>query len=300
MPSDKPSAPRRKHSRFSCLKIWLTTAATVLSSSYGGELRDSFQRSLKGKMPTGSDTEDLILAACDDVYFGKFANSLINSINLAPNKHSLHFHLLKPSPETLQKVEKLKNSISNVRLTYTYDPCEHVNPKNSIGIYYTAARFILAPLLLEQGIKRILLIDVDAIMRKSPWPIIDTMPEDMSAAFIFRRNMRRPWQQILAGAVLLKGSEQGKLFADRLARSLLVNLSRLQSYHLDQIVPYYLSLRGGSSRGYIKDIPPNILSLEYSEDAAFWMPKGKGKHEEKFLNIQSSYLSEENTADKNI
>ena len=158
---------------------------------------------------------------------------------------------------------------------------------NPTGIYYTAARFILAPLLLERGVKRLFIIDVDSVMNKSPWPIIDNMPEDTSVAFVFRSQMRRAWQKILANAVLFEADAVSKVFAGRFARALLMNVSRPQEYYVDQIIPYYLIDRGGSvARCRIKSLPGTLNSLKYGEDAAFWTAKGEDKNSEQFAAAQ--------------
>ncbi|MDW9973877.1 hypothetical protein GOB98_28900 [Sinorhizobium meliloti] len=283
----KNQKDRRKHSGFSRLRIWLSTVRAGIDSSYGRDRLADFRDRIRGIMPTGE--QDLILAACDDGYFEKFAVSLLSSMSVRPETHSIHLHLLKPSEKTIARAEALRNGYANVRLSYTIDLCEDAHTANPTGIYYTAARFILAPLLLEQGVKRLFIIDVDSVMNKSPWPIIDTMPEDTSAAFVFRPEKRRAWQKILANAVLFKADEVSHLFAERFARALLMNVSRPQEYYVDQVIPFYL-IDGGASatRSRIKCLPNTLNSLEYGEDAAFWTAKGVDKHSEQFAAAQSA------------
>lgn len=276
----------RKHSDFARLRIWLSTVRTTIDSHYGeGRLRE-YRCALGGLMPTGEDVADLILAACDDTYFRRFAGSLLSSIKATGDNLALHLHLLRPSVDTVAQAEAMR--LADVRFSFTIDQCESAHPSNSIGLYYTAARFILAPLLLSRGIKRLLIIDVDSVMRKSPWPTIDSMSADAAAGFIFRPEKRRAWQKILAGAVLF--TSDSRILADRLARALLVNLARRQQYHLDQIIPYYLIERSSAAvRTGIKSLPKTLLSLEYAEDAAIWTAKGKDKHSEEFATAQNSF-----------
>jgi hypothetical protein len=280
---------RRKHSGFSRLRIWLSTARAVIDSSYGEDRLADFRDRLGGTMPNG---EDLVLAACDDNYFEKFALSLLSSMNTRPATHAIHLHLLRPSRETVTKAEAFRNSYANVRLSYTIDPCEDAHKSNPNGIYYTAARFILAPLLLEAGVKRLFIIDVDSVMNKSPWPIIDSMPEDTSVGFVFRPEKRRAWQKVLANAVLFESDAVSQLFAKRLARALLMNVSRPQEYYVDQIIPHYLIERSGqSTRSRITSLPAGLNSLEYAEDAAFWTAKGVDKHSEEFAAAQRAQIA---------
>lgn len=282
---------RRKHSGFSRLRIWLSTARAVIDSSYGEERLTNFQARLGGRMPTGEEAKDLILAACDNNYFEKFAVSLLSSISAVPGTHAIHLHLLDPSEETITRAEALRKSYANVRLSYTIDSCTDIHSSNPTGIYYTAARFILAPLLLERGVKRLFIIDVDSVMNKSPWPIIDNMPEDTSAGFVFRPEKRRLWQKILANAVLFEADAVSQLFTKRLARALLMNVSRPQEYYVDQIIPHYLIERSGAdTQSRIKSLPTSLMSLEYAEDAAFWTAKGADKHSEQFAIVQRAQL----------
>lgn len=240
-------------------------------------------------MPTGEEARDLILAACDDTYFQKFATPLLMSMDAMPERHHVHLHLLRPSEATVEKAEALRSSFANVRVSYTVDPCQGLHRDNSLGIYYTAARFVLAPLLLDRGIRRLLIIDVDSVMRKSPWPIIDRMPAHTAAGFIFRHEKRRAWQKILAGAVMLTERSESRMLARRFAKSLLVNLARRQQYHLDQIIPHYLIERSNTeARSRIQSLPPEVLSLDYAENAALWTAKGISKHGEQFAIAQGT------------
>jgi hypothetical protein len=274
-----------KHSDFARLRIWLRTLRTTIDRHYGESRLREYRCALGGLMPTGEDTADLILAACDDKYFQRYAGSLLSSLKATGDNLAIHLHLLRPSMETVAQAEAMR--LSDVRFSFTIDQCDNVHPSNPIGLYYTAARFILAPLLLSRGIKRLLIIDVDSVMRKSPWPIIDGMPADTAAGFIFRPEKRRAWQHILAVAVLFTAESQP--FANRLARALLVNLSRPQQYHIDQIIPHYLIERSGAMRSRIKSLPRTLLSLEYADDAAIWTAKGKEKHSDEFATAQQSF-----------
>jgi hypothetical protein len=144
-------------------------------------------------------------------------------------------------------------------------------------IYYTASRFLLAPLILKQGAKRLLIIDVDAVMNNSPWPLFGPDSVTTSGGFIFRPGMRRPWYKVLASAVFFNGSAGSVRLAEALAQSLAATLAYRPKYHIDQILPHYLCTFAAS---YVPgfstiDIPKKLMGYDYEADTAFWTVKGK-------------------------
>ncbi|MDX3929082.1 MAG: hypothetical protein QHC90_25190 [Shinella sp.] len=272
-------------SRLSRFKIWWSTRRATRNDGYGGEQYATYLSRLGGSFPVGE--EDVILAACDDRYFERFALPLIASIAASSGEHALHLHLLKPSEHTVSHAENLRSSFGNVKFTFTVDLCEDAFSGNDIRIYYTAARFILAPAVLAAGVKRLLIIDVDALMQNSPWPIMDSLRPGVTIAFNSRPTEKRAWKKMLAGAVLYVADPVSKRFAGRLSRALLMNVGRPQQYYVDQIIPYYLSrLSERGTRDSIENLPAGLMSLEMDEAAAFWIPKGRDKVSEEFIRAQ--------------
>ena len=272
---------RRKQSRLARQIIRLRSAFATFVPGYGARRLFKFEQRLGGQKPSGMHGQDIILAACDDKYFDMFAVGLVHSMNTRAETHALHLHFLKPSDATIAKADALRKQFSNVRLTYTTDQCLDAHKANAQKIYYAAARFVVAPFILEAGARRLLIVDVDSVMRTSPWPILSQM-RDTSIGFVFR-NSYREWQRILAGAVLFEADAEALLFSRRLARALLVNVARKQEYYVDQIVPHYLiQLANRHVRARIKSLPVSIMSLVYAEGAAFWTAKGGDKFSEEF------------------
>jgi hypothetical protein len=272
--------PHKKHSLVWCARIWLTAFLASKFSSYQRDRLEAFGDQLEGELPQSEGTGDIILAACNDGYFNTFVPALLSSLNRLPTRHALHLHLLEPSAETLLRIVEYQQQFQGIRLTYTIDMCLAARNLYYRNIYYNAARFVLAPLLFRWGMKRILIIDVDAIVRKSPWKMLDEME---GAAFIFRPAERSPWRKILASTILYQSDVISRQLADRFARAILGTLPQRPRYHIDQILAHYLIEIGASSvRSRISQIPEHLMSLEYEEEAAIWMAKGEGKHAERF------------------
>jgi hypothetical protein len=275
---------RRKQSRLARQIIWLRSALSTFVPWYGSSRQKAFSRRLQSNTPLDLGGADVILAACDDRYFDLFAVDLIKSVS-AVQEMAIHLHLLDPSPETIERTEILRKE-HRCRLTYTIDNCLDAHNANAKRIYFASARFIVAPLLIDAGAKRLLIIDVDTVMRHSPWPGVDEW-HDASVGLMFRESYRR-WQRILAGCVFLNSDSYSRKFARRFARALLVNVSRRQEYYVDQIVAHYLvQLSDPTLKKRIKALPTAIMSLSYAEEAAFWTAKGGEKFSPTFGLVQA-------------
>jgi hypothetical protein len=243
----------------------------------GARQLDRFAAGITGALPSPADGTDVILAACNDAYFHLFAVDLIQSIERLGNRQALHIHLLEPSEEVVQQAEALKRTLKIVALTFTVDRCVLADSLAHRPIYYTAARFLLAPLILKQGAKRLLIIDVDAVMNSAPWPLFGPDSVATSGGFIFRPGMRRPWYKVLASAVFFNGSAGSVRLAEALAQSLAATLAYRPKYHIDQILPHYLcTFAPRYVPGFSTiDIPEKMMGYDYEADTAFWTVKGK-------------------------
>jgi hypothetical protein len=232
-----------------------------------------FRESIKGELP---NSENVLLAACDDRYFYNFALGLIKSIERLGKPEALHLLLLQPSDKVIEEATTLSKTLKHVKLTYSIDPCVLGEGLPRREIYYTAARFLLAPLILESGVDRLLMIDVDAVMNRSPWSIIKSDFDHQSGAFIFRRNEKRPWRKILASAVLLNNSPSSMRLANAIAVSIAVSLGSKPKYHIDQILPFYVCdlLKRKFQDFSTIDIPAELMGYHYEPEAAFWTVKG--------------------------
>lgn len=282
------SPPQKKHSALFRLLLRHIVRG-VIAGKQGAKEHSVFSKSISGDFPNGGD---VILAACNDDYFRKFAIDLIRSVESHGAPQKLHLHLLEPSETVLEEIAQLRATLEHVQLTVTIDPCVLAETIPYRTVYYTAARFLLAPMLLTAGVDRLLIIDVDAVMNKSPWQFFDNEAALRSGGFIFRREKRKHWYRVLASAVFLNGSPGSVRLAENLARSLARTLRYKPRYHIDQILPYYiceLAERRFSDFATF-DIPKEIMGYSYESEAAFWTVKGKSNIDQ-FLVERDKLLS---------
>jgi hypothetical protein len=247
------------------------------SAKIGAREIERFAAGVTGDLPDPANGSDVILAACNDAYFRLFAVDLIRSVERIGKKQPVHIHLLEPTEDIVREAEALKRDLKVVALTFTIDRCVLAEHLSHRPIYYTTARFLLAPMLLKQKVERLLIIDVDAVMNNTPWTLFGPESVTTSGGFIFRRGMKRPWYKVLASAVFFNATADSARLADALARSLAKALTYKPKYHVDQILPYYLcSLAPRYLPGFSTiDIPAKMMGYEYESDTAFWTVKGK-------------------------
>lgn len=221
-----------------------------------------------------------MLAACDDGYFFRFVPGLVTSM-AAAEVPALHLHLLDPSPDTLEALEEMRAEFPQIALTHTIDRCSAASGLTYRNIYFNVARFVVAPLLLDRGVDRLLIIDVDSVVHFSPWPMLDMFQAPLEAAFNFRDNARRPWHRVLANAVVLRRNpSKSSSVADMFARAALQILQLNPRYHIDQIVAFYVVCHHAKTREIVTNVPGALISLESANDAAIWTSKGPRKHSE--------------------
>jgi hypothetical protein len=272
-----PGKLKKRHGVIFQFILQRISSRALKSVRAGAKEMAMFAASISGDLPDPDNGSDVLLAACNDEYFQLFARDLIRSIELLGARQAVHLHLLNPSDDVVREIGRLQNTLKSVSLTFTIDPCVLARNLPYHQVYYTAARFILAPLILRAGAKRLLIIDVDAVMNLSPWPLFDAHTSVCGGGFIFRRDSKRHWFKVLASAVFFNHSPQSIQLSDVLARSLASSFKFKPKYHIDQILPHYVCQCFKQHIPDFKtfDMPSNIMGYDYEAAAAFWTVKGK-------------------------
>ncbi|WP_320196311.1 hypothetical protein RMR10_004135 [Agrobacterium rosae] len=240
-----------------------------------------YTASIKMNIPHDIKGKDVILVACDEVYFWDYAISFLRSLSMIEGTFHVHLHLIKPSPDVLAQIEDLRSSLENLAVSFSVDTLMGLDLPKKVNIYYNCSRFIIADHLLDLEVGRLLILDIDTIARTSPWEKLVKMKTE--GAFVFRPHARKSWHKILANAVYYKNSEDVRLFSRRFASSLLSVLARNPHYHIDQIIPHYL-LKIGARRfkAVFSAIPGDLMSLGYDPASSLWTAKGGDKYGSKF------------------
>lgn len=273
---------KKRHSPLWRAILSFDALSVSLSPASGAERLARYNAALEMDCPHDLHGKDVILVAGDNAYFQRYGGSFIRSLALLRQPFFIHLHLFEPSLEVLEEVQRLRRDTPLITLSVTIDALTGLDLPRRLNIYYNAARFVVASELLDRGVARLLILDIDTLARRSPWEALDGLTCD--AGFNFRPEKTRPWQKILANAVYYQGTPNARAFSQRFARALLKGLARNPAYHLDQIVPHYLlRLAPRFLRDGVAALPADIISLDYDPQASLWTAKGAGKRSERFL-----------------
>lgn len=227
---------------------------------------------LGGSWPTADDPRPLLLAACDEGYFGRFGVHLARSSAARSPATRLHLHLFEPSPDTIAVAAALVGELPD-SVTIS-----HEGPaRNPFGapksFYFAAGRFAIGARLRRELTAPIMMIDADGLVARDLTAGFAALG-DMKAGFIFQPDNAARYRRILASAVYLgPGSDE---FFTRLADGIGLALRQRGHYHVDQLGIHY------ALRHPTPTIAP--LGLEWSDyrfapDSLIWSAKGARKEQ---------------------
>lgn len=297
-----PEAPSAKsqsksHSLLFQGIIWLHVALALKRPQWQAGLLQAFRASLGGSLPApGSGS--LLLAACNDLYFDRFAKTLLYSLELQARQalaqtpsaqaqpaslQRVHLHLYLPSQATLACIGQLQQSCNHIAITYTVDPCDLARDLPDPVMYFAAGRFLLASLLLEETGSPILCIDVDAMAIRPLAAAYEPLRTQGDIGLIFRPKAKLPWRRILASAVGFNPTAAGKRYSSAMARAMASLMRYKPTYHLDQIVLHYgaRATQRSASVSFF-DMPLSFSDYTFDPASVIWTAKGGRKHADAF------------------
>jgi hypothetical protein len=263
----------KRHSTWQKFRIWRRTQSALRSERFGSDSFAAFEAGVTGSYPDPSG--GVILAACDDLYYWRFAITLLLSIEDQGERQQVHLHLCRPSPATLQHIGKLPALLSHVRLTWTVDDCRLAEGLRYRTVYLASARFLIAAVVMREAEVPILCIDVDAIAMRPVWPAYAVAQAAGDAALIQRPTESSVSRRLRAGAVGFNPTPAGRRYVSAVGRSIAAIFAIRPLYHLDQIVLFYL-MRTMKHRRELQvvDMPGPLSHFDFSGEAVIWMAKG--------------------------
>lgn len=230
-----------------------------------------------GGKPPREHKPGLLLTCCDEVYYSRFANPLIETARRnSPNQH-LHIHVYEPTEAWKSEARRTVEDYG--RLTLSWEDARR-NPFRDAAtnyIYFAAARFAVARQIVEQSRSAALLIDSDGLIVKSlDEPFATFEGHDIG---LIRRRSVKPWQKNLAGAVLIQPTQAGIDFIGRVADVLQMVLSRRPEFHVDQLVIHYVdrAFQLSSRRLRVFPLTEEFADWRFLPDSYIWSAKGARK-----------------------
>ena len=223
------------------------------------------QIELAGDRPKG----EVLFCSCDSKYFNDFGIPLAYSADAHGN--NLHIHVMEPTEKDKANFVLLKKDVG-IQLTISEVIGGHQNRE-----YYSCNRFIIAPYLLQQGAKKLLILDTDClIMNKIEFPDADL------GLFL-----REPWKDhsewetlashVAAGMVLY--TQESLNFAMEVSDALTKNKL---IWFIDQVAlwkTYEKDLLTGMRKHKFHQFTEQEMDWEFKEGTLVWTGKGPRKYD---------------------
>ncbi len=137
----------------------------------------------------------IIAAAADGRYVCLFAETFISSIlHVAGNRH-IHIHIVNPTPESNQVLDRIRGLVPWLRLSTSYEEASYPSPRP----YFATARFLVAPQLLDIFKRPLVIMDIDAVLAKDIEPFLGEFAHvDVSIKRNASKNLEFPWTSVFA------------------------------------------------------------------------------------------------------
>jgi hypothetical protein len=264
---------QKRHSTWQKFRIWHRTQSALRSERFGSDAFATFEAGVTGSYP--GSTGGVILAACDDLYYWRFAITLLLSIEDQGERQQVHLHLCRPSAATLKHIGGLPALLTHVQLTWTVDDCRLAEGLRYRTVYLASARFLIAAAVMREAKVPVLCIDVDAIAVKPIWPAYAAAQAKGDAVLIQRPTESSVSRRLRAGAVGFNPTPAGRRYVSAAGRAIAAIFAIRPLYHLDQIVLFYLMRTMKHRRELqVADMPGPLSDFDFSGEAVIWMAKG--------------------------
>lgn len=140
---------------------------------------------------------EIVLAACNSIYFLKYAKYLIYSCNNI--KQDIHLHIVNPDNECLDVINFLKKELKiYLSISTEFFPTINIHTE-ALKSYYFCARFFIAKEIFNKfPTKKIHIVDADCLIKKLPiWD------ENYRLVLRYRPSYNNLWKKIMAGYVYI-------------------------------------------------------------------------------------------------
>lgn len=168
----------------------------------------------QAKLEAPEPANELVhLISCDATYFKRYGAAVVRSSRTAKGheRTSMHVHMVDPDLEALDLARALQTEF-DFNLTTEFFPLQNA-PRRIRIAYYTAARFMCVPKLLQMYQRPVLITETDCLINWS-WPdIIDWCSGADFGSMQSALNNFVPWTKIPAGIIYFDHRDQGQAIA---------------------------------------------------------------------------------------
>lgn len=213
---------------FAALPEYATTI-TAFPSMYGmGALE-----------PPGRPDRGVIFISGDEVYFNRFGGFFLERLRRVDPMADVHLHIINPSSHSLEAAAGLKAGWAgrlNVTVEQAQDFTRRYTDQADVKTYFASVRFMRVAQLLPIYRTKILVIDIDTVLKRDLAPLMETRGCD---AIVRYGNKMGPTREYLAGAILFGWTDAALCYLQLMTRYLGHFLSGERAFWtLDQAVLY--------------------------------------------------------------
>jgi hypothetical protein len=240
------------------------------------------------------DNELVLLTACDIKYLD-FAVRFVYSVEAFSPKSNVLLHIINPTDQELQRLAKLRLSLSQTRLFMSYELVDLTAfTLEQRRVYYTCVRFLYLPDLMQKWKNDFLVLDSDALVIN---PVKAPFSQERNAQIILLRRDLSEKQipehlAVAASTVWLHNEPVVRDFTVQLSTEL---KSALESggvgWFMDQRILGNL-VHKWDNVVKVGNIDKRYIDWTFSADSFIWQAKGERKRNDPHFLMLSQILSE--------
>ena len=279
---------KKTHTRVELARIYLAVLAENLVKTRHLRQVQQHRSGILGEFPEPGQA-GIVMCACDERYYERFATDFVLSAEATGERHFVHLHLYAPSARTLDHADRMRRSLAHTNLSYTWEGPEFERYGVEAPIYYTTARYLLMHHLLAASRAPVLCVDIDGLIRRPLHQAFDQIRSaDLTIHFRLRR--QKTWRRVLAAAIGVNPTPAALQFCERMASSIEAVLHQKPDYHIDQTILYYMYKIRNRLKRTIRwqHLPLSWVDYKFSDDSLIWTAKAARKQDERFRNAISA------------
>ncbi|MDR3535680.1 MAG: tetratricopeptide repeat protein [Acetobacteraceae bacterium] len=244
-----------------------------------------FRRLRRRALPPAPDgfsphpcTADLVVfAACDGVYFERFASALLNSVQRnAGVACQFHLHVVNPPDDLADRIAAYRSMLGGPVIAVSIEHIDTVAWNADLRrTWFACARFRLLPHLMEAYAAPVLMLDTDLLVLHDLTGLLEAMAEGDISLVVAERHKCEPWNWLSADVAFFNATAAALACADLVARYIDYHLQEERAHwFLDQIALTACILAGFRDQAgpRLVALPPDIhrlalISADGSEEA---------------------------------
>ena len=192
-------------------------------------------RTLVGR--PANEASHVLFVACSPDYLERYVGSLLESLSAnGGDGLLLHLHVVGDDERLLQRLLSVPARYHRVPMTITSESPDLSGMSSSQRItFYTGARFLRVPDLLDEYQRPVITLDIDAIIEGPTQQLIEAAAGG-DLALMLRMPQRIVWTNVLAGVVVFNPTARAKTYAQLVKGFILTSLAEGRlTWNLDQI-----------------------------------------------------------------